>query len=118
VRLDAIDNDRETKETIWVEVAGDEPKLTFDDLVQVHGLAFAPWVNREHKIVQNFRAEQVAPLDAWPPKRPDSARRRPHEHRSRPGPPGWPASGTLACGREHRQDCQQRQRHRWHPCRA
>jgi hypothetical protein len=28
VRLDAIDHDRETKETIWVEVAGDQPKLT------------------------------------------------------------------------------------------
>jgi hypothetical protein len=28
VRLDAIDSARETKETIWIEVAGDEPKLT------------------------------------------------------------------------------------------
>ncbi len=63
VRLDAIDNDRETKETIWVEVAGDEPKLTGDDLVQVHGLVYAPWVNREHKIVRAFRAEAIAPLD-------------------------------------------------------
>ncbi len=63
VRLTAIEAERETAETIWVEVAGDEPKLTLDDLVQVHGLAFAPWVNREHKIVRNFRAEQVAPLD-------------------------------------------------------
>ena len=63
VRLTAIEAERETAETIWVEVAGDEPKLTLDDLVQVHGLAFAPWVNREHKIVRNFRAEQVAPLE-------------------------------------------------------
>jgi len=63
VRLTAIEAERETAETIWVEVAGDEPKLTLDDLVQVHGLAFAPWVNRDHKIVRNFRAEQVAPLD-------------------------------------------------------
>jgi hypothetical protein len=31
VRLDAIDHDRETKETIWVEVAGEQPRLTFDD---------------------------------------------------------------------------------------
>jgi hypothetical protein len=30
VRLDAIDDNREIKETIWVEVAGDEPKLTFE----------------------------------------------------------------------------------------
>ena len=35
LRLDAIDTERETKETIWVEVAGDEPKLTFDDFAQV-----------------------------------------------------------------------------------
>ncbi len=27
VRLDAIDHDRETKETIWVEVAGEQPRL-------------------------------------------------------------------------------------------
>jgi hypothetical protein len=63
VRLTAIETDRETAETIWVEVAGDEPKLTLDDLVQVHGLTFSPWVNRDHKIVRNFRAEQVTPLD-------------------------------------------------------
>ena len=39
VRLDAIDAGRETRETIWVEVAGDEPKLTFEGYAQVHGLA-------------------------------------------------------------------------------
>ena len=44
VRLDAIDTVRETKETIWVEVAGDEPKLTFDGYALVRGLVFAPWV--------------------------------------------------------------------------
>ena len=32
MRLDAIDNGRETKETIWVEVAGDEPKLTIGSI--------------------------------------------------------------------------------------
>src|ERR1035437_10316869 len=37
VRLDAIDTVRETKETIWVEVAGNEPKLTFDGYAVVHG---------------------------------------------------------------------------------
>jgi len=37
LRLDAIDNERETKETIWVEVAGDEPKMTVD------GFAPGPW---------------------------------------------------------------------------
>ncbi len=63
VRLTAFETVRETSETIWVEVAGDEPKLTVDDLVQVHGLVYAPWVNREHKIVRSFRAEQITPLD-------------------------------------------------------
>src|SRR5271169_6889332 len=42
VRLDAIDHDRETKETIWVEVAGEQPRLTFDDFALVRGLVFAP----------------------------------------------------------------------------
>lgn len=64
VRLTAIEAERGSAETIWVEVAGDEPKLTIDDLVQVHGLVYAPWVNRDHKIVRSFRAEQVVPLDA------------------------------------------------------
>jgi hypothetical protein len=63
VRLTAIEAERGSAETIWVEVAGDEPKLTIDDLVQVHGLVYAPWVNRDHKIVRSFRAEQVVPLD-------------------------------------------------------
>ena len=59
VRLDAIEADREAKETIWVEVAGDEPKVTFDGYAQVHGLVFAPWVNRDGKIMRSFRAESV-----------------------------------------------------------
>jgi len=29
----------------------------------VTGLVYAPWVNREHKIVRSFRAEQIVPLD-------------------------------------------------------
>lgn len=60
VRLDAIESDRETKETIRVEVAGDEPKLPFDEYVQVHGLTFAPWYSKQDcKIVRAFRAEQI-----------------------------------------------------------
>ena len=62
VRLDAIDNERQTKETIWVEVAGDEPKLTFDGFVQVRGLVFAPWVGRDSKIRRAFRADAVEPV--------------------------------------------------------
>ena len=61
VRLDAIDTVRETKETIWVEVAGNEPKLTFDDFASVTGLVFAPWVGRDGKIKRAFRAEAVEP---------------------------------------------------------
>jgi hypothetical protein len=63
VRLTAIDDQRSTSETIWVEVAGDEPRLTIDDLVQVHCLVYAPWVNRDGKIVRTFRAEQITPAD-------------------------------------------------------
>ena len=61
VRLDAIDTVRETKETIWVEVAGDEPKLTFDGFASVSGLVFAPWVGRDGKIRRAFRADTVDP---------------------------------------------------------
>jgi hypothetical protein len=62
VRLDAIDNGRETKETIWVEVAGDEPKLTFDGLTDVRDLVYAPWVGRDGKIRRAFRADTITPL--------------------------------------------------------
>jgi hypothetical protein len=61
VRLDAIEPERETKETIWVEVAGDEPKVTFDGYAVVRGLVFAPWVGRDGKIKRAFRAEMVEP---------------------------------------------------------
>src|ERR1700685_1781206 len=62
VRLDAIDAERETQETIWGEVAGDEPKLTFDGFAQVRGLVFAPWVGRDNKIRRAFRADAVEPV--------------------------------------------------------
>ena len=62
LRLDAIDTERETKETIWVEVAGDEPKLTFDGFATVRGLVFAPWVGRDNKIRRAFRADAVEPV--------------------------------------------------------
>jgi hypothetical protein len=62
VRLDAIDAEHETKETIWVEVAGDEPKLTFDGFALVRGLVFAPWVGRDSKIRRAFRADVVEPV--------------------------------------------------------
>ena len=62
VRLDAIDTGAQTKETIWVEVAGDEPELTFDGFAEVRGLVFAPWVGRDNKIRRAFRAESVEPV--------------------------------------------------------
>jgi hypothetical protein len=62
VRLDAVDAEHETKETIWVEVAGDEPKLTFDGFALVRGLVFAPWVGRDGKIKRAFRADSVEPV--------------------------------------------------------
>jgi hypothetical protein len=62
VRLDAIDNSNETRETIWVEVAGDEPKLTFDGFAQVSGLVYAPWVGRDGKIKRAFRADAITAL--------------------------------------------------------
>ena len=62
VRLDAIEPDREARETIWVEVAGEQPRLTFDGYAVVHGLVFAPWVGRDGKIRRAFRAESVEPV--------------------------------------------------------
>ena len=62
VRLDAIEADREARETIWVEVAGEQPRLTFDGYAVVRGLVFAPWVGRDGKIRRAFRAESVEPL--------------------------------------------------------
>jgi hypothetical protein len=62
VRLDAIEPEREARETIWVEVAGEQPRLTFDGYAVVHGLVFAPWVGRDGKIKRAFRAESVEPV--------------------------------------------------------
>ena len=67
VRLDAIDTVRETKETIWVEVAGEEPKLTFDGYAVVHGLVFVPWVGRDGKIRRAFRADAIEPASPVKP---------------------------------------------------
>ena len=67
VRLDAIEPDRETKETIWVEVAGEQPKVTFDGYAVVRGLVFAPWVGRDGKIKRAFRADAVEPAQSVKP---------------------------------------------------
>ena len=62
VRLDAIEPEREARETIWVEVAGEQPRLTFDGYAVVHGLVFAPWVGRDAKLKRAFRADAVEML--------------------------------------------------------
>jgi hypothetical protein len=62
LRLDAIEREREARETIWVEVAGDQPELTFDGHADVRDLVFAPWVGRDSKIRRAFRAGFVVPL--------------------------------------------------------
>ena len=61
VSLDAVDTERKTKETIWVEVAGEQPKVTFDGYAVVRGLVFAPWVGRDGKIKRAFRADAIEP---------------------------------------------------------
>ena len=64
VRLTAIDTVHETTETIWVEVAGDEPRLTFNGFAVVHELVYAPWVGKDGKIRRAFKAEKVEPATA------------------------------------------------------
>ena len=70
LRLTAFDMNTEhgSSEPIWVEVAGDKPELTTDELVQIDGLVFAPWISgparKDHKIVRNFRADSVAMTSA------------------------------------------------------
>ena len=62
VRLTAIDTGSNSSETIWDEVAGEEPKLTLDELALVQGLVFAPWVNKKNELVRAFRADAIAPM--------------------------------------------------------
>jgi hypothetical protein len=54
-------------EVLWVEMVGDEPKVTPGQAVQVRGLVFAPLVTRENKIWRRFRAEAVEPLASGKP---------------------------------------------------
>ena len=59
VRLNAIDGPAASTESIWVEVAGDQPQLALDEIAAVQGLTFSPWVNRKHELVRAFRAEAI-----------------------------------------------------------
>ena len=44
-------------------MAGDKPELATDELVQITGLVFAPYISgparKEHRIVRSFRADTV-----------------------------------------------------------
>jgi hypothetical protein len=60
VRVTAFDKDNSSTEMIWVEVAGDEPQVTPNEVATITGLVFAPWVNRKGEIMRAFRAESVA----------------------------------------------------------
>src|SRR6516165_5682171 len=62
VELTATDTGSNSVEMIWVEVAGEEPRLTLDELALVQGLVFAPWVNKKGEIVRNFRADSITVL--------------------------------------------------------
>ena len=55
VRLTAFDmsTDHGSSESIWVEVAGDKPELTSDELVQITGLVFAPWISGRQEGAQD-----------------------------------------------------------------
>jgi hypothetical protein len=59
VRLTAYDSATGSTEMIWVEVAGQEPQLTPNEVAIVQGLTYAPWVNNKKEIVRAFRAEAV-----------------------------------------------------------
>jgi hypothetical protein len=64
IKLDAIETDRQAKESIWVEVAGDEPKVPFDDFVTVTDLVYAPYVSKKTgKIGRKFRAEAITAVN-------------------------------------------------------
>ena len=59
IRLTASDTSNNRSEIITVEVAGDEPKLTFDESVQVEELVFAPWVTNSGNLFRIFRADSI-----------------------------------------------------------
>ena len=63
VWLTGIETGRNSAETIWVEVPGDQPELTIDDLVLPVRLIYTPWVNRKGELVRTFRADQLTPAD-------------------------------------------------------
>jgi hypothetical protein len=60
VRLNAFDMTSSSTETIFVEVAGDQPDLVPDEVATVEGLTYTPWVNRKGELVRAFRADVIS----------------------------------------------------------
>lgn len=66
IRLLAIDTEVGTTEQIFVEVAGDMPQLTVDEIATVRNLTYAPWATVKFtdgkpkgEIMRAFRADAV-----------------------------------------------------------
>lgn len=73
VRLYAIDDERQSSEQIFVEVAGPEPQLVIDGMAVVENLTYEPWAAAEHdaaknkwvgKVMRAYRADSVVMADA------------------------------------------------------
>jgi hypothetical protein len=71
VRLTAIDTELNSSEQIFVEVAGDMPQLTIDELATVRNLTYVPWaavetVNGQQrgKVMRAYRADSIVMADA------------------------------------------------------
>ena len=55
--------DERNLEVLWVEVAGEQPKVTTGQPIQIRGLVYAPWVGRDNKIRRSFRADGIEPVN-------------------------------------------------------
>jgi hypothetical protein len=72
VRLYAIDDERQSSEQIFVEVAGGEPQLTIDGMAVVENLTYEPWAAAEQgpdgkwrgKVMRAYRADSIVMADA------------------------------------------------------
>ncbi len=83
MRLDPIEPEREARETIWVEVVGEQPRLTFDGYAVVRGLVFAP-VGRARR-QDKARLPALSPSSRPVPSSPCRPRERPGALSSRCG---------------------------------
>ena len=66
VKLNAYDpgaGKNGSTESIWVEVAGDEPVLAVNEVAAVTELVHAPWINSKGEMVESFRARSIVVAD-------------------------------------------------------